>query len=699
MNDLDLKNHGELPSLLPYLEPDGAKFCLRFSWSHQDATVQEKPRFPFLVINESDPLSSLIDAQFVTDAGSEIKRVFVMLQKNEYLLPMDELRPVNNKDIDQRWQRAFSFYSGKNQDSSVVILADQISKDGGLSPLRPLFFCKPKQIFFHPPCPRCGFSLQQCYDDDLLAGLGLQPYSISLKRYLFCPSCLASAGNSDFYVFALDSSDPPLLKDRWDLIREFGLLAEGKNSLSQFPCPECRKRHECWGPEGLAVSRIAPFSFYPFFILIFEAMSVNALDFLSLVSGASFEDLESYLGEKQQLGRISCLKALRRNGLVKAPFFFDRDERYFLEVLYLKLSFLGELVRKILPKLDVHSYPDMGLSIDRVWVKFGEQGGLLPFFWNFKVKIIDIGGGEEKTPVFPKLPPSYGIYFLGLVWFYTLLVNKKQGVSEIYVALGEAIEKMASKDDAAPEGLLNNGTNNAFSPENIFWNPEGQKEKSVSKNWRHLWEGATGLGWSLLEGSLGQAFQWSKDEFWQKLEGLMEEIKGNLFQQSPAVGQAEPVPNNKAIHEVLIKIMNKWRAEFDSEKEDLEKTVVFSTSAADEPEKTVVLSPQEAEEEVILETVILSPEDLGKEDLLPGQVVEDDIPETVIIAPSEKTKAFFGSSEELPSRDVAFKKEEQAFQRKFQKSEDDKEGKDVPAGDDLLAETVILSPDKTKDKG
>ena len=698
MKDLRLKDNIEMHSLRPYLEPDGAKFCLRFSWSHEDPAFQEKSRFPFLVINESDPLARLIDAQFVTDAGSEIKRVFVLLQNDEYLLPRDELRPVNNKDIDQWWQRAFSFYSGRKRNSSVVVLADQISQDGRLSPLEPLFFCKPKQIFFSPPCPRCGFSLQQCYDDGLLAGSGLQPYSTSLKRYLFCPSCQGSDGKSDFYVFALESSDPPTLKDRWDLIREWALLAEDKNRLGQFPCPGCAKRHECRATDDLGVSRIAPFSFYPFFMLIFEAMSVNGLDFLSLVSGASLEDLEGSLAEKQQLGRISCLKALRRNGLLRTPFFFDSDERYFLEVLYLKLSFLGELVRTILPRLDMHQYPATGLSIDRVWVKLGEQGGLLPFFWNFRVDLIDVAGNAADTPLFPNLAPSHGLHFLGLVWFYALLVNKSQSVSEVYAALGEAIGKIAASGDTTLKSLINSGLNRAFSPENIFWKPEGS---IVGKNWKHVWEESMGFGCSLLGISLGQDLQWSEDEFRQKIEGLRKEIKDSLFQQGPAVGQAEPAPENKAIHDVLMKIMNKWHADFEPEKEDLEKTAILSTEAPEDLEKTVVLSPQEAEEQVIRETIILSPEDLRKDGSLPGKAEGYDIPETVVIAPPEKTKAkaFPRSSEGLPPTDVALEKEKQALQQKSRKPEDRKKGTGVPASDDFLAETVILSPDKSKDRG
>jgi hypothetical protein len=315
-------NNIKMPSLLPYLEFTDTKFRLNFSLISQDGSILEKSPFPFLIISESDPFARLIEARFVTDAGSEIKRVFLLLQKDEYHLTRDELRPFNNQDIDQCWQKAFLFYSRKNQDGSAIILADQIGEDGGLISLQSLFFCKSKRIFFHPPCPVCGLPLQQCYDDDILTSLGFQRYSASLKRYLFCPSCFGSTGKSDFYVFSLESSDHSALKDRWDLIKDFGRLTEVRNRLNRFPCIDCSSRQECYGSDCLAVSRIVPISFYPFYMLIFEAGSVNVYDFLSLISGASFDDLESRLSEKQESGRINCLKALKRNSLATTPFFF-----------------------------------------------------------------------------------------------------------------------------------------------------------------------------------------------------------------------------------------------------------------------------------------------------------------------------------------------------------------------------------------
>ncbi len=639
-------NHDiKMPSLLPYLELTDTKFRLNFSLISQDVSILEKSPFPFLIISESDPFARLIDARFATDAGSEIKRVFLLFQKNEYHLTKDELRPFNNQDIDQCWQKAFSFYSKKNHDGSVFILDDQIGENGGLVPLQPLFFCKSKQIFFHPPCPACGLPLQQCYDDDILTSLGFQRYSASLKRYLFCPSCFGSTGKSDFYVFSLESSDHfapkdrlVALKDRWNLIKEFGRLTEVKNSLNQFPCINCSSHQECYGPDGLVVSRIIPISFYPFYMLIFEAASINALDFLSLISGASFDDLENRLSEKQQFGRMNCLKSLKQNSLSTTPFFFDKNEKYFLEVLYLKLSFLCELVQTVFSRSD-DSWP--GLSIDRIWINLTGSNSLLPFFWNFKLKFINIEGNAVNPPFLPKLFPYDGLHLLGIIWFYTLLVNKKQGVSEIYAALGEKINKTVSNDDDSPENVLKNSIDGVFSPANIFWIPDG---KSVSQDWVRLWEESIGLGWSLLKIGLRTGLmkdsKWSKDKFQQKLENLRKKVKDKLFSQDLNFVQAEPASENKAIYEILARIMGKWSIgiDIDAQEDELEKTVVISTADMEKfDNKNLVLQ----DEYEIEETMILSPADFIKEKPLStkkaGQPEKKDfISETVILYPDQE---------------------------------------------------------------
>jgi len=698
-----------MPSLLPYLDPAGEKLYLKFSFFPQVPSAQRKSRFPFLVIDDSNPVGRLLEAQFVTDAESELKRVFVLLQKDQYSLATDGLWPVGNPDVDRCWQEAFSFYSEKTQNGSVTVFSNQLGKDGALLPLQPLFFCRERQSFFHPLCPECGTPVQQCYDDELLGGLGLQPFSTSLKRYLFCPSCSSSGREASFYAFSLETSDPPMVKDRWDLIREFGLLTEGKSHLGAFPCAACSNHQECFVSDGLAASRIVPLSFYPFHMLIFEAMSLGALDFLSLVSGASLEDLESHAGERQQLGRISCLRGLKRDGLANAPFLFGRDERHFLEVLYLKLSFLGEVVQTIFSGLDTYQHPAHGLSVDRIWVKLTDQGGLLPSFWNFKVEIIDVGADGAKRPFLPKCSPWYGLHFLGLFWFYALVVNKRQRVSEVYGVLAQAMERVSSNAEVTLDVLLTDELKRVSSWENIFWDQDGHQEQPLREDGVRLWRACLGLGWSLLKASLRGEPAWSREGFWQELENLREEIKNSLFRQESTAGLAEPMAEDKAIHEIIVRLMDKWRVGFAAEEVeedraqafDPEETIMASTAEREVLDDSVALCP---EEEDVEETVILSPESFSRlsspprEMSSPSETMESDIPETVVIQPSQGAAASLRSFEPLPPQGVGFEKSATSVEEAPDKFREGKMTTEEPEGDDFLAQTVVLRPDRGKGK-
>jgi len=480
-------------------------------------------------------------------------------------------------------------------------------------------------------------------------------------------------GQSDFYAYSLNGPNPPILKDRFDLIREFGQLTEGGIPSNQFPCSNCPGYQECYGAEGLATSRIVPFSFYPFFMLIFQDGLVNSLDFLSLISGALFEDLEHQLGEKQEYGRLNCLKALKLSGPVKTPFFFDKDQRYFLEVLYLKLSFLAELVQTVFSGLDTSKHMDLGLSIDKIWVKLSDQSSLLPFFWNFKLNLLGIGGNAPKGPFLPKFPPSYNLHFLGTAWFFSLLVNRKQGISNVYEDLGRAIERINSNDDVSFEGLLSNELKGAFSPGNIFWDPGA---KTFSKGWERLWVRSLDLGWSLLKASLTGNSKWSKDKFWQELEDLRKDIKDTLFQQGFAVAQAETSSKNKAIHEILSKLIQKWSIDFDTKEDELEKTVVVSATGGEKLAETMVISQEDRD---IQETVMLRPQDLGKETSPPIQKEEE-------------------GERRLESNDIEVDKNVKNSEQGLEGTADIRKRINDSDGDGFLDETVILRPDKPKDK-
>jgi hypothetical protein len=472
-------------------------------------------------------------------------------------------------------------------------------------------------------------------------------------------------------VYELEGSDPSTLKNRWDLIKAFGSLLERAEQRDHFPCLKCPDNQGCYGTDDLVASRIVPFSFYPFYMFIFEAMSLNAPDFLSLVSGAPFEELEARLRAKGELGRMACLNEVQQDRLINAPFLFNKDARYFVEVLYLKLSFLGELIRVVFSSdQDTCRHPDLRLSLDRIWVSLPEHDGLLPFFWDFNVTVMDIMRNSHEAPSFPKAPPAYGFYFLGLVWFYVLLVNRKQDIAQVYHSLGEVIDKPGSASQVSFKEIIEEGSIETFLPENIFWGPEG---KTVPENRDALWERALSLGWSLLRVTLRYDSEWSKEEFRQQLEALREEVKENLFQEKPGYEQYAYPSEPKGIYSILRTIMDKWRSRIEAEKEkELAETVVLSPGGGAKKVAAPAVKEEEAAKEELTETVVISCKTF-EERAAPARVrgVEEEeaaLAETVVLSPG----GFAKKTPEEPS--------------------------DEPSGDEFFTETVVLSPDKIEKK-
>ncbi len=618
-------------SLLPYLEAEtAARLHITVSVDEKDDSAHPNRLFPFLVASESGPFSRLIAANIQTDGGTNIESVFLLTQKDEYALTTDDLWPIDNRVIGQYWQRAFSFHSRENSNTPPLVLKDQISENGTLIPFQAMLYCKFKRVYFHPLCPDCSATLQQCFDDSLLNEYGLQPYSNSLKRYLVCPSCVESKETPDFYVSSLTNDDPAFLKDRFVLIKEFGKLKGNGPLAGRFPCGDCNRYTECYGSENLAVSRIFAFSFYPFYMLILKADSINALDFLSLISGVSYEEIAHQLAANQQPARLKSLVALKGKEFTKTPFFFREENRYFLEVLYLKLSFLGELAQAIFSGLDTFQRPGLGLSVDRIWIKLSDQNSLLPAFWNFKLNLLDIIGTDPPSVSIPKLPQSYGLHFLGAVWFYTLLVNSKQDASQVNMGVGEAVGKIEAETDVTVEQYLENSRPPVFSPENIFWNPGIM---SVNEAWNTFWEDSLCLGFQLFEGSLRDLKGWPKDEFVKDLENLRQHIREALFPPESSAPTTEHALENKAISSILIKIMNQWRDGLQVPADELEAPVM-SMETDDILEDVPARSVQE---DTDLDTcIILSPDGEVPEKSPAIEAVEE-LDETVIMAGTLET--------------------------------------------------------------
>ena len=748
-------------SLLPYLESGENNFRLEISLVSKDSKFLKKAPFPFLLISDSGLFTRVIDARILTDAESVIKRVFLLRQSDEYRLTSDDMWPLNNKDIDRFWQEVFVRYSAQTAEESPnrshFVLLRQIDKKGEFSPFQSLFYCTFRNDYFHPPCSRCGKSLYLCQDDDLLSESDLKSYSTSLKRYLYCPECAQGSNPNDFYVFSLDAFDPPTLKDHLGLIKEWGHLIVNPITLDHFPCIDCSEKTQCYGNDNLAVSRIVPFSFYPFYLMILEASTLNAHDYLALVSGATLDEVKDSLSSKHALGRVKCLEAARQKVSVPSPFLFDQNnERNFLEVLYLKLSFLGELARMIFSDRGSLSHPDFSYSLERIWVKLADQASLLPLFWNFRLNVIDIGVNPIKPPHLSKYPPAYGLHFLGNVWFYALLVNRQHPVEQVRTELEKFMMEITSPEEVLSEVVQKNELNPVFSPENIFWSPE---DRHVNEDWQRVWEKSLDLGGALLVASMNRETSWSENEFWQNFEALREEIKTELFGRGSLIPREVSYSDNLAISALLNEILVRWRSKMKEQKDhkgakEVEETLDLSTTTerAFESQKESI-----HENEEILETVILSPDESGKKEIYstkpkdpeetlilspeghPGSdktdkalqdveviqetvilrsngfknkrppsepvstgAAENDLQETVILSPGKKMTGHSDVSHQEDSTENFSKKKEVSSpaqdQGQVKKTTKEKK-KDALKDEDFLAETVILRTDKSKNKG
>jgi len=551
-----ISNVPETRSLLPYLE--GRKSpCLAVSLVGGDPDGFMRNPFPFVTLDDRDPLATLLQARFLSDTEASVKELFLLVEKQSYSLKGETLRPVTNGMVEKAWQSAFSFYRSADPSTGFLPLAAQVSDDGSLMRLASLFYCKKRAIFFHPPCPRCGLPLDLCTDDSYLLDRGLPPYSGSLTRYLFCRS-RECEGGSAFYAFERAPRDPSHVKDYGDLVRSFASSLDS-GLLGRLPCAQCSEREDCLGSDQAATLGMVPFSFYPFYMLAFESMSLNAVDFSWLLSGAPVREVADRLRIGQQNARAERVERFS-SGRTRG-FLFQNDPRFFLEVLYLKLSLLHAIMEKA-PDEDRLAHPDLGLSLDAMWVKVAENS-LLPSFWSFTVRPLDLFyprslGTSKLSPI-----RSPNLYSLALIWFYVLTVNKSQSLEDVALAIEDHIKATLPEGRSQQSVRSGRPSDDAFLPAHLFWSPGADEAPILPETYVSLWERSLALGWSLL-GSAQNSTLWSRDGFLNEIEALRGQVHAEMF--SAALSDSHKMEtsplSNSDIHCILEAIMSKSRAEY-----------------------------------------------------------------------------------------------------------------------------------------
>jgi hypothetical protein len=631
MDDL-MKEQPDLPSLLPYLAADNAGIRLELTDAATSECAGSSPgRFPFTVISDASPLTRVLKAEIVAGDGGTLGSLFLLLQRDTYRYRPNAFWPLTNPDIEASWQLAYASRPG-------IPLSAPPGADGSRLPFHPLFFCSYHGHYFHPPCPRCGGPLMLCTDDALLSAQGLSAYQSSLRRYLYCPSCPPEKEGRGFYTHTLEPADAAGVQDCAGLIVSWRrLLGTGQSRAGGFPCPDCGDREGCHGEGNQSMGRIWALAFYPFHMQAFRAMHLPGADFLPLLSGAGIGELEAQLVDATSPTRHSGFREFKQNYESCERFLFKGTHKHFLEILYLKLALLGDITARLQaapPPLDIPA------ALDSLWVHLPGPGNLLPGLWNFETVLMDIGVTGKGAWGLAQAQPATIAYFLGMVWFHTLLAGPHRSGAALLEALAPLVEEKNPPEGIATFEALFEETD-LFSPEHIFWTPPAGS-LSLPPVWMDLWKKALTLAWDLVStGRTGHGGGWQPEVLGHRLTAIRSEIKSELFgETAPTVAETTEPAETRAIYGILTGLLEKPEKDGETINPDLAETLVLGKEAAEplsEPAEAPALEPPPEDLEA---TVLISP---GKPETDrpsgPMQPEVEDLPGTVILSGKERRES------------------------------------------------------------
>ncbi|WDP92866.1 MAG: hypothetical protein HUN04_25350 [Desulfobacter sp.] len=583
-------------SLLPFIESEKNGFLVDLPVSDQGDDAH-----PFHIQEKGQDFSFLVKAGLKVNGCAPFRPLLMLVQKDHYHVTGDPLHPMTNGELDLAWQETFDLYSSADH---AFFIPDPLRPD--LPPMfKPLFFCKKAHCFFQPPCPECGAPLALCTDDNTLKNAGLLPYFTSLNRYLYCVHCHDAGKPPVFYQYARSAGDPPFVRDRFGLIKDFAKLRSAKD----FPCLDCPDHPECYLTGEKAGSRIGFLSFYPFYMLFFEAAAIRADDFLALLAGGG--DDAPHGGDGRG-GAIQAFWNRKEDG-----YFFKGEPRFFLEVLFLKLRFMEKVVHLLArpPMGEVKSRIE--LSIQSIWITL-RPGGSLPFFWDFDLKIIDFISNSSQTPRAVSLGGSRNLNFITRLWFYVFLSNNIQTTKMVFQALDRL------RDLQWPQEIFKDYNRlieivPEFDARHIFDTPDRfQVPDAYHGAWLKTLLTGAGL-FGRPEGiGLGDVLQRLSED----IAHIKKEVQAELFAQkdasTPAEGDIprEEIPQPRAKETTMPEAVTEDRRAI----ANILKQVKLDWQAETRPRDAAPDLSADMEEEDSLETIILSSADattIPGEDRLP----------------------------------------------------------------------------------
>ncbi len=543
-----------MADLLPYLKNGTSRIHLEFSVEGDVPSAFGGTTSPFLKIDDSQNFVKLIEGRFCTDAGSPIKKVHVLIQKDQYGESTGNLE-IGNKDIDDYWQQFLSKKTAPSKKEPPVLFRGQLADNAeGIEPFDPLLFCSVTQRYFRLYCPECGSLLRLCRSDEFLVRYRLSPYSSTLKRYLFCSDCHQDEKRERRFYSLIEGavSEAGVVKGYGDYLKSLENLFRIPDA--ELPCVACKRRVECHGEKKLAKKCVFPLSFYPFFMQIYDGNnSINATEYVQLISGRSPAEIEDGLIQEGFQGRCRALKASTVKS--RTPFLFGGNNRIFLEVLFLKLSFLSNVFGVVFSGDNLFRYPDFSTSLKNIWVKFPASPSLLSPLYTYQVEQLDFD--SNALDYFP-MPISRNRSFFATIWFHALVSRRHYSLKSIFKMLTPSI---MAETDGKRRSLL--WESELADPVNIFYEAPCI---SIAEKWREYYHRSLELGLTLLKDELQAEEEVPIRDFLDRLGSLIEDVRKELTgpPSEATLSSLRSPEREAAISSVLETILEKWKRQYHS---------------------------------------------------------------------------------------------------------------------------------------
>ncbi len=598
-------------SLLPNLENRDSGMRLAFGVKDDNKKFEASN---LSSIETSGPFTKVLEGFITAGGAGSYADLFLLVQPDTYHLTDSELNPVNNIQVDKAWQDAWDCIQ-KQPDANRLVLPIQVGQQNQLVPLRSIFHCNHTQRFFHPPCPECGSELALCRDDDGLRNAGLPAYSESLVRFIHCPACHAVVpGETMFYTIESSAESLAQVQSSQQLIESFSKLLAKEELKQALPCVSCKEAAICYGPETVVHQRLKPLFFYPFHMFLQPSPTLNMLEFIDFMSGATFDQVSRKLVHKNRPGRLHKLQALEKQLSTGNGLLFHGDARMFPEVLYLKLLLMEEIWSLTEKAGNCLSEPVNSACLDSIWVRLPDHSARLPLCWNFSLVPVDRIGRLAASTAISTLGDAQKRHFLGTVWNYILLVDESQGMDVVQKALDKVLLDVKGIEQ------LENGAgkkiDDAFDPRHLLRAPI----EVVAPHWEILWGRSIALGVDLLRSGLTADTSWSDALFKERLDNLKQEVFAQLSAITGETAMAAP-----ATEAVIVESPPEQTDSADMSQSDSEILSILQNLLRDWPQPAAKEQPQPA---AVEEAQTAVDEDIqqGTDTLPLDQAVEKTLP-------------------------------------------------------------------------